>query len=174
MLRQRRGVGDEGVLAAGLGDQHADGGIARRKRAVDRAGGFGGTGEGHAGHARILREGRTDGGTVTGQELQHAVRNAGFVQQLHRRVADQVGLFGRLGDHAVAGGQGGADLAEENRQREVPRADADEHTAAVKLQLVGFAGRAGQALGGAELRARLGAVVAQEIDRLAHFGDAVG
>ncbi len=32
-LGQRGGVGDEGVLAAGLGDQHADGGIARGHRA---------------------------------------------------------------------------------------------------------------------------------------------
>ncbi|MCW0416701.1 hypothetical protein NB689_002455 [Xanthomonas sacchari] len=89
-------------------------------------------------------------------------------------MADQVGLLGGLGDDAVTGGQRRGDLAEEDGQREIPRADAHEHTAAVQLQFVGFAGRPGQALGRTELRARLAGVVAQEIHRLAHFGDAVG
>src|SRR2546427_9604881 len=51
------------------------------------------------------------------------------------------GLLGGLGDDAVAGGECSGHLAQEDRQREVPRADADEHAAAVQLQLVGFTGR---------------------------------
>ena len=39
---------------------------------------------------------------------------------------DQRRLLGRLGEHRVAGGQRGGDLAGEDRQREVPRADADD------------------------------------------------
>ena len=121
-----------------------------------------------------LRQRGADGGAVARQELQHGFRHAGFVQQLHRVVADQVGLLGRLGDHAVAGGERGGDLADEDRQREIPRADADEHAAAVQLQRrwIRRSGRA--ALRAAEQLARLRGVVAQEIDRLAHFGDAVG
>ena len=118
--------------------------VARGQRAVDRARGVGGAGEGHAGDARIARQRRADGGAVARQELQHRFRHAGFVQQLHRGVADQVGLLGGLGDHAVAGGERGGDLAGEDRQREIPRADADEHAAAVQLQLVRLAGRARQ------------------------------
>ncbi|KAG1466010.1 hypothetical protein G6F57_013328 [Rhizopus arrhizus] len=53
LFRQCRGVGDEGVLATGLGNQHADGGVAGGHRAVDRTRGVGGAGEGHAGHARV-------------------------------------------------------------------------------------------------------------------------
>ena len=112
LFRQRGGVGDQRVLAAGFGDQHADRGVARGQRAVDRARGVGRAGEGDAGDARVARERGADGGAVARQELQHGFGHAGFVQQLHRVVADQVGLLGRLGDHAVAGGERRGDLAE--------------------------------------------------------------
>jgi hypothetical protein len=90
---------------------------------------------------------RADGGAVARHELQHVLPGSRPRAAAGCGMADQVGLFGRLGDHAVAGGQRGGDLAHEDRQREVPRADADEHAAPVQLQLVGFAGRAGQRFG---------------------------
>ena len=60
------------------------------------------------------------------------------------------------------------DLAEEDRERKIPRADADEDAAAAIAQLVALAGRPGQRLRG-ERAARLERVVAAEIDRLAHL-----
>ncbi len=89
-------------------------------------------------------------------------------------MANQRSLFGRLGDHGIAGGQRGADLAQEDRQREIPRADADEHAAAIEEQLIALAGRAGQLFGLAEQAPRHGGVVAQEVGRLADLGDRVG
>ena len=75
--------------------------------------------------------------------------------------------------HRVAGRQRGSHLPREDREREIPRADAREHAAAVQAQLVALARGPGQAQRAAELRARPCRVVAQEIDRLAHLGDAV-
>jgi hypothetical protein len=62
---------------------------------------------------------------------------------LHGQRGDQRRLLGRLGKHRVAGGQRRGDLADENGQREIPRADADENSAAVQRQAVALAGRAG-------------------------------
>ena len=70
--------------------------------------------------------------------------SAGGVEQAHRLGRDQRRLLGRLGQDRVARRQRRGDLAGEDREREVPRADADEHAAAVQLQRIGFAGRAGQ------------------------------
>ena len=55
---------------------------------------------------------------------------------------DQRGLLGRLGEDGIAGGERGGDLAGEDREREVPRADAGENTAAMHFEAVGFADRA--------------------------------
>ncbi len=74
----------------------------------------------------------------------------------------------------VAGGERGAHLAEEDREREVPRRDAGEHAAAVQLDLVALAGRAGQRHRPGEIGAGAHGVVAQEIDRLAQLRDGVG
>ncbi len=65
-------------------------------------------------------------------------------------------------------------LAREDREREVPRADAGEHAPPVQRQLVALARRPGQAQRRAEIRPRARGVVAQEVHRLAHLGDAVG
>jgi hypothetical protein len=79
-----------------------------RPGAVDRARGLGGAGEGHAG----TRAGRRVSARRRWRRRRAGTAarpgHAGFVQQLHRGMADQVGLLGRLGDHAVAGGQRGA------------------------------------------------------------------
>src|SRR3546814_7852068 len=67
--------------------------------------------EHHAGNARVAGQGGADGHAVAGDQLQHRLRHAGLVQQLHRLETDQGGLLGRLGQHAVAGGKGRGDLA---------------------------------------------------------------
>ena len=56
--------------------------------------------------------------------------HAGLARQAHGGGGDQRRLRRGLGDHGVAGRQGGGDLAEEDGQREVPRADAGEDAAA--------------------------------------------
>jgi hypothetical protein len=80
----------------------AMGRVACGQRAIDRPGGVGAAGEGDTGNAGVFRQRRTDRGAVTRQVLQHVDRYAGGVQQLHGQMANQGGLFGRLGDHRVA------------------------------------------------------------------------
>src|SRR5262249_16992670 len=60
------------------------------------------------------------------------------------------------------------DLADEDRERKIPWADADEHAAAAVTKLVCFAGRARQCPRD-ERAPRLERVIAAEIDRLAHL-----
>ena len=105
--------------------------------------------------------------------MQHALRHAGLVQELHRLEGDERRLLGGLGDDRIAGRERRGDLAEEDREREIPRADADEHAAPAKREAVLLPGRPGQKLALAEMRARLRRVIAAEIDRLADFGERV-
>ena len=93
--------------------------------------------------------------------------------QSHRQMGDKAGLLGRLGDDGVAGGQRSCDLAEEDRQREVPRADADKDAAPLQEQLVLLAGVSGQQGRLPHQAAGLHRVVAAEIHRLTHLVDAV-
>ena len=60
------------------------------------------------------------------------------------RAAIERRLLGGLGDDGVARGERGGDLADEDRERKIPRADADEDAATVQTQLVRFARGAGQ------------------------------
>jgi hypothetical protein len=72
------------------------------------------------------------------QKLQRRARHARLVQQRRARAAMSGVCLGRFGEHRVARGQRGGDLAGEDGQREVPRADAGEGAA-----------RPGRELGGA-------------------------
>ena len=103
----------------------------------------------------------------------HALRHAGLVQELHRLEGDERRLLGGLGDDRIAGRERRGDLAEEDREREIPRADADEHAAPAKREAVLLPGRAGQQLAIAELGAGLHRVISAEIDRLTDFGEGV-
>ena len=172
LLGQGGAVDDHRVDAAGLGDQRHDGAVFRGEGAVDDLGHGGRAGEAHAGRACIGDQRGADGFTRAVQQRQRIVRHAGFVQQRDKTLRDRRRLFGRFGGHAVAGDERRGNLAREDREREIPRADADEHTAAVQVQLVAFAGRAGQRLRG---QAQLGlvGVVAAEVHGLAHLGHAV-
>ncbi len=121
------------------------GGVLGRQRAVDRARHVGRAGEGDTGDAGIGDERGADL-AVARHQLQHARRHARLVQNAHRLGRDQRRLLGRLRHHGVAGDERGAHLAEKDRERKIPRADADEDAAAAIAQLVRFAGRAGQRL----------------------------
>ena len=65
------------------------------------------------------------------------------------------------------------DLAEEDGEREVPGRDAHPGAAAAHPQHVALAGRAGK-LDRLQSLARLGGIIAAEVDRLAHLGEGVG
>ena len=159
LFGQRRGIDDHRVEAAGLGDQHRVGRGSLGKLAFDQARDLGRAGEADAGDARIGGQRPADRRPVTRQQLQHILRNARLMQQRHGARGDQRRLLGGLGQHRVAGDKRRRDLAGENRQRKIPRRDADDRAA---RRRAGF-----RAFG-------LGRVVAQEVDGLAHFGDAVG
>ena len=132
LFRQRRGVDQHDVLAAGFRDQRHDRPFPFGKLPVDQRRRFHGSGERDAGDARIPDQPAADARTVTGEQVQKPRRHAGFVEQAHRFGGDQRRLLGGFGRDPVAGGQCRADLARENGQRKVPRADAGEHAAALQ------------------------------------------
>ena len=82
------------------------------------------------------------------------------MQDAHGFGGDQRGFLGRLGDDTVARHQRRGDLADEDGQREIPRADAQH--------------RPQRLVRGGERLAGLIGVTAQEIHGLAHFGDGIG
>ena len=161
LFGQRRGIDDHGVLAAGFGDQRDRLAVrqqARGKLGLDEAGDLGRTGEHHAAGFRRGDEGRPDA-AITRQQLQGSTRDAGLMQDAHALRGDQRRFFRRLRQHRIAGDQRRGDLAGEDGEREVPRADADD--------------RAERLVRDAERAPRLFGVVAQEIDGFAHFGNGV-
>ncbi len=95
------------------------------------------------------------------------------MQQPDRSHGRQRGLLGRFGNHAITGQQRRGNLADENRQRKIPRADANKHTAAAVTKPVVLAGRAGQDLRPAKQNQRVGGVIAAQIDGLAQFGQGI-
>ena len=129
LFGQGGGVHQHGVETAGLGDQGDERArLVFEQGAGDAPGAGGRAGEGDAGHARVGDQGRADLGPA-GDQLQHLAGNAGLEGQAHGVGGDQRRLRRRLGDHRVSGRQRGGDLAQEDGQREVPRADAGEHPA---------------------------------------------
>jgi hypothetical protein len=165
LLRQRAGIDDHGILAAGLGDQDAVFGVIARlgggalgECAADALRDLGRTGEHHAAHARVRHQRRAHYFAAPGQELQCGARHPRLMHQLYRPAGDQRRLLRRFGQHHITGGKRGADLADEYRQRKIPGADADHRS---------------QRFRGRRLRAYARRVIAQEIDRLAHFGGGV-
>ena len=163
LLGERRRIDEHGVLATGLGDERdRPAGAAeplgeaplQQPRDVGRAG------EHHALDARIGNERSTDGLASPRHELQRVRRSAGVEKASHHLGGDQRRLLGRLGEHRVAGGERSGDLAGEDRERKVPRADAHD--------------RAERRDGGiGKIAACLRRIEAEEVDCLAHFGNAV-
>src|SRR3546814_1797298 len=78
---------------------------------------------------------------ATRHEVQHLTRHTGLEQQTHGTCGDQRCLWCRLGDDGVTRKQRRTDLADEDRQREVPRTDAREYATADELQFIALAGR---------------------------------
>ena len=63
---------------------------------------------------------------VAGQQPQRVGGNARLVHQPHGLDRDQRRLLGRLGDDRIAGRERRGDLTGEDRDREIPRADAGD------------------------------------------------
>ena len=144
LLGQRGTVDDHRVDTACFGDQRHDRALLVGERAVDELRDRGRSGEAHAGGARVGHQRGADRFAGTVQQHQRVRGDAGFVQQADHRLRNERCLLGRLGGHRVAGDERSRDLTGEDREREVPRADANEHAAPVQLQRVALAGRAGQ------------------------------
>ena len=102
----------------------------------------------------------THGFTGAGQQLQGILGHAGFMQDVNHGGSGQRRLLGRLGNHGIAGSERCSDLAAENGQRKVPGTDGQHHAQRTMRAAV-------------ELRCRLGAVIAQKVHSLAHFGNGV-
>src|SRR5581483_4352893 len=98
--------------------------------------------------------------------------HAGFVQECRHRMSDQRSCGRRLRDHAVAGHERRSDLTCEDCQRKIPRADADEHTAAMQGQEVLLTRGSLQLLHAKKLTAARG-VIAAEVDRLAQLRNCI-
>ena len=128
--------------------------VARRERRVDRARRLDGARERDARDARVAEQRLADRAAVAGQELQRAGRDAGLLEQRDGARRNERALLGRLRDDGVAGRERRGDLPREDREREVPRAHADEHAAADQLELVALAGRARQPRRASRARAR--------------------
>ena len=135
LLRQRGGVDDHRIDAAGLRDQRHNRLVLAGEHAVDGARHLGRAGERDAGAAPVGDERGADL-AVADHELQRLGGNAGLVQDTHRGGGDAWRLLGGLGGDRIAGGERGRDLADENRQRKIPRADADEHATTTISELV--------------------------------------
>src|SRR3546814_13669096 len=85
-----------------------------------------------------------------------------------------MGLFSRFRDDGVACGKGCRNLSGEDRKGEVPGADRDENAPSRQAQAVRLARWPAEGPGLAELPSGHRRIIAQEIDRLAQFGDRIG
>ena len=144
LLGQRGGVHHHRVQAPGLRDERNDGTVARSERPVDGERGLERSGEGDACHAGIAHERGADGVSGSGDDAQHVVRHARFVEERRGARRHEGCLFRRFCHHRVSRGERRAHLAREDRERKVPRADTREDAAAGQLEPVRFARRSGQ------------------------------
>ncbi len=70
---------------------------------------------------------------VPRQEMQCRAGHASAMQKRDGDGGDQGGLLGGFSEDAVSSGKRRGHLAEKDRQRKVPRADADEHTSPMTI-----------------------------------------
>ncbi len=164
LLGQCRRVDHHRVLTPRLGNQRhaaAVGSQPAGQRALQNPRDLGRAGEEHALYPPVGHQCGAHRFATTRQQLQHAVRHAGCPQRAHGSGCDKRRLLGRLGEHGVAGGQRRGHLAGEDRQRKIPRADAHDRAQRAVRRVV-------------EVAPHQRAVVAQEVNRLAHLGHRIG
>ena len=164
LLSQCRRIHHQGILTTSLGNQRDAAalraqtlgqGVRNQPRHLGRAG------EHDTRHLRMRHQCRTHNFARAGHQLHRIRGHPGFVQDLDHHVRHQRGLLGRLGEHTVATGQRRRHLAGKNRQREIPRADAQHHTQGA----MGLVVKGGLHLSG---------VITQKVDRLADFRNGIG
>ena len=100
LLGQRRRVGHQRVLAAGLGDQWDRAALraqAARQRLRNQPRDLGRAGEQHARHQRVRHQRGADGFARAGQQLQRVRRHARLDQDVDHHSGDQRRLLGGLG-----------------------------------------------------------------------------
>lgn len=100
--------------------------------------------------------------------------NPGIPEDLTAGVGDEARLLRRLGNDHIAGNQRRDDLPDEDGDRKVPWADADEDAAAVPDKSVVLARRTRQRHGTGQVGAAAGGVIAAEVDRFADVVDGIG
>ena len=105
--------------------------------------------------------------------MQCGARHAGPVEKLDGGGGAQGGLLGGFSEDAVSSGKRRGYLAEKDRQRKVPRADADEHASPMTIESIVFPGGPGQDSRVLKQPARFMCVIAAEIDCLPPFADRV-
>jgi hypothetical protein len=117
---------------------------------VNDTGRVGGTRERNAAHTWIRHGRGACHGTVARQEMQHIHGNTRLQQEPHGLRRHQRSLLGGFREHGIACSKGCRHLPSENRQREIPGADAREDAAAVQAQLVALTSRPGRRTGAAK------------------------
>ena len=108
---------------------------------------------------------------VAGRKAQEVAGTAGVVKEFDRLLRDDRRLRRGLGDDAIARDERGGDLADEDRQGEVPWRNTDENAAPMPTQGIFFAGQAGQGRSGRLQSLRR--IVAAEVGGLAGFAHRV-
>jgi hypothetical protein len=110
---------------------------------------------------------------IARQEQEHILRHPCFIEQFCGLKCDEWRLFRRLCDDRISGKQGCADLTKENRQREIPGRDANEHAPAAMTVPVFFAGRSRHQAAISKLSACFLRIVAAKIDSLSDLRNPV-
>ncbi len=95
--------------------------------AVDQLADLGRAGEGHLVDIGVLDQPVTAGVAIAGDDVDHARRDAGFVNQVGQAQGGEAGLLGRLEDGGAARCQHRGNLEAGHQQREVPRHDLRAH-----------------------------------------------
>lgn len=85
-----------------------------------------GAGEGGHGHLVVGQQFLAHFGSGAGDGVVDAGRDARVLEHLAQQLRRHRGEHGRFGDHGIACGEGGADGAGEEVQREVPRGDGGD------------------------------------------------
>ena len=115
----------------------------------DQAADFGRAGEGDLVDERMRGERGSGAFAESGEDVDDALGEAGFVDELGEAEAGHRGLLGELEDDGAAGGEGGAELPGGHQQGEVPRddlgGDADGFAQGVGVEVAGEREREGRA-----------------------------
>src|SRR4051812_10619078 len=82
---------------------------------------------------------RSDYRAVPRQKIEHARRNARFLEHLHKHGAADNRLLRRFHDHGVSSNNSGRRHPAENRDRKIPRRDYERHTARPVMVITFFA-----------------------------------